>query len=82
MQILDKATCKAARSLVDWTASELGQVAGVPVDTIRSFESGRTRTMSRENEAAIRTAFEAHGIQFLEPGQVAAGPGLTLTPKS
>jgi DNA-binding XRE family transcriptional regulator len=79
MQALDKATCKAARSFVDWTASELGQAAGVPVDTIRSFESGRTRNLSRDNEAAIRSALEARGIHFIETGQIAAGPGLTFT---
>lgn len=78
MDILDKATCKAARMLVDWTAAQLADAAAISQDTLRSFESGRTRTLSRENEAAIRKALEAQGIQFLDSGQVAKGPGVAL----
>ena len=82
MQALDRATCKAARALLDWTAAQLGEAAGVPVDTIRSFESGRTRTLSRDNEAAIRKTLEAHGVQFLEAGQVATGAGVAIKGKA
>ena len=78
MQALERSICKAARTLLDWTAAQLGEAAGVPVDTIRSFESGRTRTLSRDNEAALRKALEARGIQFLESGQVATGPGVAV----
>lgn len=82
MQALERVICKAARALLDWTAAQLGEAAGVPVDTIRSFESGRTKTLSRDNEAAIRKALESQGVQFLEAGQVAAGSGLTFTPRA
>lgn len=78
MNALDQKTCKAARALVNWTAAELGISAAVPVDTIRSFESARTKTLNRENEAAIRKALEAQGVQFLEAGQVAGGAGVAL----
>ena len=76
MEALDRSTCKAARALVEWTAAQLGEAASVPVDTIRSFESGRTRTLSRDNESAIRKALQACGVQFLNAGSVAGGPGL------
>lgn len=78
MDALDRATCKAARTLIEWTAAQLADAAGVSQDTLRSFESGRTRMLSRENEAAIRKALEARGVQFLESGQVAIGPGVAL----
>lgn len=78
MKALDQKTCKAARALANWTAAQLGEAAGVPIDTVRSFESARTRTLSRENETAIRKALEAQGVQFLEAGQVAAGPGVAV----
>ena len=78
MNALDRGTCKAARMLIDWTAAQLAEAAAVSQDTLRSFESGRTRTLSRENEAAIRKALEAQGVQFLESGQVASGPGVAL----
>jgi len=78
MDALDRGTCKAARMLIDWTGAQLADAAAVSQDTLRSFESGRTRTLSRENEAAIRKALEAQGVQFLESGQVAIGPGVAL----
>jgi transcriptional regulator with XRE-family HTH domain len=78
MKALDRGTCKAARMLIDWTAAQLADAAEVSQDTLRSFESGRTRTLSRENETAIRKALEAQGVQFLESGQIAAGPGVAL----
>ena len=74
---LTRESCKAARALVNWTAAKLGEAAGVPVDTIRSFESSRTRTLNRENEFAIRKAFEVEGIQFLEAGAIARGSGVS-----
>ena len=82
MDALDRGTCKAARMLIDWTSAQLADAAAVSQDTLRSFESGRTRTLSRENEAAIRKALEAQGVQFLESGQVAIGPGVALGVKA
>lgn len=81
MDALERSTCKAARMLIDWTAAQLAEMADVSQDTLRSFESGRTRHLSRENEAAIRKALEAQGVQFLSSGQVATGPGVALGDK-
>ena len=78
MDTLTRTACKAARALVALTAAQLAEAAQVPVDTIRSFESGRTKTLNRDNESAIRKALEAAGIQFLDAGQVAIGPGVAL----
>lgn len=78
METLDQKTCKAARSLADWTAAQLSEAASVPIDTLRSFESGRTKALSRDNESAIRKALELGGVQFLEPGQTALGAGVAM----
>jgi len=78
MDALNRTACKAARALVELTAAQLADAAAVPVDTVRSFESGRTKTLNRDNESAIRKALEARGIQFLDAGQVAIGPGVAL----
>ncbi len=78
MPVLDRKVCKAARMLIDWKAADLAAAAAVSHDTLRSFESGRTKALSRENEEAIRKALEAQGVQFLESVQVAAGPGVAM----
>lgn len=76
MQALTQRECKAARALLDITAAELAQMAGVSPDTMRSFESGRSKTLSRENEALIRTALAEAGVQLMQPGDIAAGVGV------
>ena len=79
--IVSKQICKAARALTEWTAVELANISGVPHDTIRSFESGRTASLNARNQDAILKAFEKHGIQFLESGKTALGVGVTLKEK-
>lgn len=76
--ILHAKTLKAARALLNWTAQELASASGVPIDTLRSFESGRSKTMSRANEEAVRRAVEAAGVAFLDTGDVAPGPGVAV----
>lgn len=56
---------KAARVLVNWRSLDLSERSGVPHDTIRAFESGRTRQLSTLNEKAVVDAFEAAGVQFI-----------------
>ncbi len=64
---------KAARALAGWTAADLSSVSGVAHDTIRSFESGRTKTLTAVNERAIVTAFDAAGIAFIPENGGGAG---------
>lgn len=59
---------KAARALLDWTQEDLSQRSGVSINTLRSFESGRTLRLNRENEDSLLRAFEAAGINFLTDG--------------
>lgn len=78
METLDQARCKAARALLNWTAAQLADAAGVSLDTLRSFESGRSKTLNRENERSILSALGAAGVQFVQAGDTAKGAGVTL----
>lgn len=72
--------CKAARALAGWTAAELAQFSEVPHDTIRAFESGRTKTFTTMNERAIIKAFENAGIEFIPEN--GGGAGVRLRDRS
>ena len=65
MRAMTQQDCKAARAYLEITAEYLATEAGVSLDTLRSFESGRTKTLSAANQAAVASALEAQGIQFL-----------------
>lgn len=70
---------RAARALLKWSARELAEASGIGWATIQRLESkdGPLAGYDQTHEA-IRNALEAHGIQFLESGQVATGPGVAL----
>lgn len=67
--------CRAARGLLDWTQERLADKSGVSIGAIRNFESGITTPM-RANLAAIRSALEAAGVEFIDPN--GGGPGIRL----
>ena len=54
---------------------DLSKASGVSVSTINSFELER-RAPIRANLTAIRRAFEAAGVEFIEPN--GGGPGVRL----
>ena len=58
---------RAARAMLRWTALDLAAASKVGVATIRRVEvvDGEI-PVTAANEAAIRRAFEAAGIDFLE----------------
>lgn len=58
------AQCRAARGLLEWTQSQLSAAARVGLSTVRSFEKG-VHTPVTHNLAAIRTALEAAGVEFI-----------------
>ncbi|GHC37626.1 transcriptional regulator [Gemmobacter nanjingensis] len=70
---------RAARALLKWSARELADASGIGWATIQRLESknGPLAGYGQTHEA-IRKALEAQGVQFLEAGQVAAGPGVAL----
>ena len=74
---------RAARALVGWTAADLARESGVSYPTVQRLDATRGQVSGRhETVQAIRKALEAQGVQFLDAGQVAAGPGVALGGKS
>jgi transcriptional regulator with XRE-family HTH domain len=57
---------KAARALLKWTQSDLAAYASLGDDQVRSFESGRTRSL--DVLEAIQNTITAHGIEFTDDG--------------
>lgn len=75
-----KTRIKAARTLLGITQAELCDAADMPLITLRRVEGkgDHAGLVSQENVERIKKALEAQGIQFLENGEVAAGPGVAL----
>ncbi|WP_256807791.1 helix-turn-helix transcriptional regulator [Bradyrhizobium sp. Bra64] len=69
------AQSRAARGLVDWSQSELGQRSNLSESTVRDFEKGR-RIPGPNNLAAMRVALEGAGVLFIEEN--GEGPGVRL----
>ena len=78
--ILTKELSKAARGLVGLSASGLAKEASVSLDTIKSFESGRTKTLSATNQDAVMTALEKAGVHFIPEN--GGGAGVRLRERS
>jgi transcriptional regulator with XRE-family HTH domain len=73
---------RAARALLKWSARQLAEASGIGWATVQRLESkDGPLTGYGQTHEAIRRALEAQGVQFLEGGQVAAGPGVALGAK-
>lgn len=58
---------------------ELADASGVSYPTVQRLDAARGPLSARHDTVeAIRKVLEAHGIQFLEDGQVSSGPGVSL----
>jgi len=64
---------KAARALLNWKSIDLASKSEVPHDTIRAFESGRTKKLTSINEAALTKAFEEAGLTLIPENGGGAG---------
>lgn len=75
-----KTQIKSARVLVGLTQAELCKLASIPLITLRRVEGkpDHAGLVSADAVEAIRKALEARGIQFLDNGDVATGPGVAV----
>lgn len=64
--------CKAARELLGWQQSELAYDLGMSQADISLFEAGKGRRDVCE-KAAIRTALESAGVEFVAENAKGAG---------
>ena len=69
---LTPAQCRAARGLIGITQDDLAAASGVSKRTIASFETSERQAISA-NIAAIRTALEAAGVEFIPENGGGAG---------
>jgi transcriptional regulator with XRE-family HTH domain len=68
---------KAARVLLDWTASELSEKAGVGVATIRRYETQTGLPQGNfQKVMKLKDVLETAGIEFT--GDPLLNPGVTL----
>ena len=72
---MSPAQCRAARALLNWSQDALADRAALSVTTLRNFERGATTPIGN-NLAAIRSALEAAGVEFIEEN--GGGPGVRL----
>jgi transcriptional regulator with XRE-family HTH domain len=77
---LTSAQIRAARSLIRWRAEDLAKESSVGIATIRRAELAEGQTsLTAANDQAIRRAFEAAGVEFIDAN--GGGPGVRLTEK-
>ena len=69
---------RGARGILGISGRELAEKSGVSYPTIQRVEAQGTSKSAVGTIEAIRKALEAQGIQFLDNGEVAAGPGVAL----
>ena len=72
---MTSAQVRAARGLLNWTVRMLAEKAGVHRNTITNIETGKYNG-DADTLDAIRKAFEAAGVEFIEKN--GGGPGVRL----
>jgi hypothetical protein len=75
--MLTGAQIRAARALLKWSAAELARACALGVNTIRRAELADGMTsLTAANELALRRAFEAAGVEFIDEN--GGAPGVRL----
>jgi len=69
--VITAAQLRAARAFLDWPIRELAEQSGVSRSAIARGEKANGKLhMHAQNVRAIRTAFERHGIEFIDSNGV------------
>jgi hypothetical protein len=67
LKMLTSAQIRAARALLRWSAEDLARHCALGVTTIRRAELTEEMTaMTASNDLAVRRAFEAAGVDFID----------------
>jgi transcriptional regulator with XRE-family HTH domain len=74
--MIDHRQSRAARSLLGWNQQKLADTAGVAMATVQFFETNKRKPIPN-NLAAIRSALESAGVDFL-PAKGGRGVGVRL----
>ena len=77
LRALTSAQIRAARGLLRWSAEDLARESSLGLATIRRAENAEGETsMTAANNLAVRRAFEAADVEFIEEN--GGGPGVRL----
>lgn len=66
---MNRTQCKMARAALGWARDRLGLNAGITGRTVARYEDGET--VAPESVQAMRRAFEAAGVLFVDDGKLA-----------
>ena len=75
--MVEAAQVRAARALIGWSQTKLGEAAGVPASTINELETGAPDSIANEAVDKIRIALETAGAVFI-PKDGGGGIGVRL----
>ena len=64
---------RAGRSLVGWSQAQVAEAAGISVPTVKRAEGSGVLRASENAVAAIRSALEAAGVEFIAENGGGAG---------
>jgi ribosome-binding protein aMBF1 (putative translation factor) len=73
---ITRAQFRAARALLDWSRSKLGDKAGYSLPTVQRVEKGGAK-VSDEVRQRLKETLEAAGVEFIDGD----APGVRLHPR-
>ena len=73
MRLIKIEQLRAARGLLGWSQSELGQRAGLSLPTVKRVETAKGARVSNEARTKLQNALEAAGVVFLPENGGGAG---------
>lgn len=77
--MIEASQLRAARSLLDWSQTDLAEKSGLSLPTIKRMEKIGLGKSAMDNVMAVQKALETAGILFLAEGETTAGgPGVRL----
>jgi len=66
---------KMAKSALGLSNPELAEISGLHRNTLNKVDKGEGKASTIQH---LRLALEAQGVQFLDSGEVATGPGVAM----